>query len=972
MDRHSSVSVPRLVTPPLALPTPIQTPTRCSSSTTGKAVGSPPRAHLLSPSNDKNQKKQQQQQHELNDAHTESARQHRTLQVDGSSSSVADISTEEKFNSHTTSSSAELSKSTIRDLVALDATKAWVPRSSTGLQLLQESSLQTPTIPSSEALPQYVQSPLRFDSLLADHSSALPTATTLSRSLDLSFGLAGIGTGSSNTNSAASDNDSYTSGQQQSQPLLQQQSPPQPYHAFHMSSGDAGLSHSPGSSQSSGLEQPLGVSSFIWHSRASSQGDCHPSLSVAATLSSLSPAIRQDSMPGDSNQFFSMSAALRADPFVPAAQNRITRSLSLSEPMGFNTGFGGAHSSTGSSKHGGYGQDEVDALATYRMSLPTMEEESEDALEQPRAARTRSYSTSATFGPGIYRSISSSSFDIADRQNPFSTSAFTKDSLGLLNTQDQHPFLQRKLSGGSTWPTISHQSVDQGRSIIPSNHRRSITSNSYASPIWEIPAVSAHLLPTQPNLERARVEQQRVPRRFSLAPSSGFQPYDHFLEAEHLGTSQAMSGYSNRTPADSNYIHPQRRHSVAGPSGSYFRSSSSAYDLTASLDALQLNESEPSTSWGISEDADHDEYDQGHASGATELGKGVTLSQLSHHGSLYVVEFKAGRNDLFYVADGNSMALKRGDLVMVEADRGKDLGKITNDSISPQQIQKLQKENAEAAAMAAQQDGQRAPKEIHPKRIFRPALPSEISQLVHKNQDEIKAMMVCQTKVRQKKLPMEVVDAEYQWYDEMLLTNLDRRKLTFYFHAEHRIDFRELVRDLFKIYKTRIWMYAVSPSMTSAGAGREMGVQSTPPNILTSLSTSPSSPQPQHSAPNLHPQSSPPMLSSTQAMLQQQQLRQPHQQREQQHHQQYQQQLEGRYHQYQPQHQPHLQELMRQMQAQYFSAPLLPLSPAQQQHGGATYQGIQQDHHWMQAESTSHQRAFYEPSYPLQPPHPLM
>jgi len=37
----------------------------------------------------------------------------------------------------------------------------------------------------------------------------------------------------------------------------------------------------------------------------------------------------------------------------------------------------------------------------------------------------------------------------------------------------------------------------------------------------------------------------------------------------------------------------------------------------------------------------------------------------------------------------------------------------------------------------------------------------------------------------------------------------DRRKLTFYFVAERRIDFRELVRDLFKIYKTRIWMCAV-------------------------------------------------------------------------------------------------------------------------------------------------------------------
>lgn len=33
-----------------------------------------------------------------------------------------------------------------------------------------------------------------------------------------------------------------------------------------------------------------------------------------------------------------------------------------------------------------------------------------------------------------------------------------------------------------------------------------------------------------------------------------------------------------------------------------------------------------------------------------------------------------------------------------------------------------------------------------------------------KLQDELKALQLCQQKVRQKKLPMEVVDAEYQWY----------------------------------------------------------------------------------------------------------------------------------------------------------------------------------------------------------------
>lgn len=46
-------------------------------------------------------------------------------------------------------------------------------------------------------------------------------------------------------------------------------------------------------------------------------------------------------------------------------------------------------------------------------------------------------------------------------------------------------------------------------------------------------------------------------------------------------------------------------------------------------------------------------------------------------------------------------------------------------------------------------------------------------------------------------------------------THRDRRKLTFYFKANERIDFRELVRELFKIYKTRIWMCAYASLKTT-------------------------------------------------------------------------------------------------------------------------------------------------------------
>jgi cell fate regulator YaaT (PSP1 superfamily) len=166
-----------------------------------------------------------------------------------------------------------------------------------------------------------------------------------------------------------------------------------------------------------------------------------------------------------------------------------------------------------------------------------------------------------------------------------------------------------------------------------------------------------------------------------------------------------------------------------------------------------------------SESADLEEYHRN----VCGLERGQTLSQLSHYGSLYTVEFKAGRKDIFYAGD-DSPLLKRGDLVIVEADRGKDLGKITNDSTTPMQVQALALEYAEANTASAaiaftsgQPESPRAPREIHPKRIFRTAHTSEIAQLVSKSYDENKALIACQSRVRQKKLPMEVVDAEFQW-----------------------------------------------------------------------------------------------------------------------------------------------------------------------------------------------------------------
>ncbi|GBE78544.1 hypothetical protein SCP_0114330 [Sparassis crispa] len=189
----------------------------------------------------------------------------------------------------------------------------------------------------------------------------------------------------------------------------------------------------------------------------------------------------------------------------------------------------------------------------------------------------------------------------------------------------------------------------------------------------------------------------------------------------------------------------------------------------------------------------------------TELGRGVPLHSVPTSWPLFIVEFKAGRTDLFYCTD-LTLDIRVGDLVIVEADRGKDLGKVVNDTITLAEVEAFQKQqklmnigyaDAHGVPTSPTGVGPSGGKDINPKMIYGKAQHSDTHGLASKLQDEAKALELCRSKVRQRKLPMEVVDAEYQW---------DRRKLTFYFVAEKRIDFRELVRELFRLYKTRIWM----------------------------------------------------------------------------------------------------------------------------------------------------------------------
>ncbi|KAG0670957.1 hypothetical protein C6P42_003725 [Pichia californica] len=167
--------------------------------------------------------------------------------------------------------------------------------------------------------------------------------------------------------------------------------------------------------------------------------------------------------------------------------------------------------------------------------------------------------------------------------------------------------------------------------------------------------------------------------------------------------------------------------------------------------------------------------------------------------------FKNSRIDVFHISPINKQLLgeiKIGDLVIVEADRGRDLGKVVklNVSILEARLLRFEQYLSRKAILSNKEDeinNKKLPILNFPKPVIRFAKSEELLSINSKINDEIKAVGVCQNKVLEYNLQMTVCDAEYQW---------DMKKLTFYYNSDLRIDFRDLVKELFRVYKIRIWM----------------------------------------------------------------------------------------------------------------------------------------------------------------------
>lgn len=131
---------------------------------------------------------------------------------------------------------------------------------------------------------------------------------------------------------------------------------------------------------------------------------------------------------------------------------------------------------------------------------------------------------------------------------------------------------------------------------------------------------------------------------------------------------------------------------------------------------------------------------------------------------------KAGK---IYYFDPDTIDVKFNDFVVVETARGIEFGHVV---IGPRQI--------------SEEDI------VSPlKNVIRVALDEDFDMHRENKQKAKEAIEICQAKVEEHGLRMKLVDVEYTF---------DNNKIIFYFTADGRVDFRDLVKDLAAIFKTRI------------------------------------------------------------------------------------------------------------------------------------------------------------------------
>ncbi|TAL67658.1 MAG: Signal peptidase-like protein [Bacteroidetes bacterium] len=146
------------------------------------------------------------------------------------------------------------------------------------------------------------------------------------------------------------------------------------------------------------------------------------------------------------------------------------------------------------------------------------------------------------------------------------------------------------------------------------------------------------------------------------------------------------------------------------------------------------------------------------------------------------VTFKSKRKLLY--KNSQMFSFSTGTFVVVEVDNGCDIGTVTACGQNASEKLKAQYKNVEPLYQ-----------------ILRLATLEDLEKFVRNTKDETAAINKTKHLVAKHQLEMKITEAEWQF---------DRQRLTIYFGAPQRIDFRELVKDLARTFKTRIELRQIS------------------------------------------------------------------------------------------------------------------------------------------------------------------
>ena len=138
-----------------------------------------------------------------------------------------------------------------------------------------------------------------------------------------------------------------------------------------------------------------------------------------------------------------------------------------------------------------------------------------------------------------------------------------------------------------------------------------------------------------------------------------------------------------------------------------------------------------------------------------------------------LIEIQLGEYRPVALYDANGVACARGDIVVLDAQKGFEFGKVISDP-------------AKSCAGKVEAAGGK---------VLRKASDGDLRQIVNNQMKAKDALESCRRKVAESKIDMQLIKAEYSF---------DSTKVLFFFAAEDRVDFRSLVKDLAKMFRVRI------------------------------------------------------------------------------------------------------------------------------------------------------------------------